>query len=466
MTDPRIDAASAPREAPRMNETRDLARFAVRSRWAELPAAVRHEATRALVNWIGCPIWGSNDPSVERALAALDPFSGPREAALLGRAERLDPFKAAFLNGIASAISDYDNTHLASVIHPTGPAACALLALAERHRIAGAQFLHALALGIEIQCRVASALAPLASGAWFMTGVSGGIGAAVAAGRVLGLDEERMTWAIGLAAARASGSRETHGTMAKNLLPGCAAEDGLTAAYLAQQGMIAPDAPIEGRRGLGAIVAPGADCAAMTEGLGASFELMRNGYKPFPSGIVTHAAITAALELAQGDAPDPASIAAVHLVVHPLCLELCGRRAPATALEGTFSVYHWVAVALTLRAAGIRQFSDRMVREPGIAALRDRIEARADPAFAKDEAKIELVLRDGRRLRRHVDHALGTIERPPSDDDLTRKLADLVAERLPSEAATRLARLCWGLAEEPDAAILIAACVPAKGGAR
>ena len=217
------------------------------------------------------------------------------------------------------------------MIHPTGPVACALLALAQRHRITGPEFLHALALGIEIQCRVAGALAPLASGAWFMTGVAGGIGAAVAAGRVLGLDEERMNWAIGLATARASGSRETHGTMAKNLLPGCAAEDGLTAAYLAQHGMMAPDAPIEGRRGLGAIVAPGADCAAMTAELGASFELMRNAYKPFPFGHRHPCRDHRRARAGAGERARSHSIAAVRLAVHPLCLELCGRRAPATA---------------------------------------------------------------------------------------------------------------------------------------
>lgn len=232
------------------------------------------------------------------------------------------------------------------------------------------------------------------------------------------------------------------------------------AAYLAQHGMAAPDAPIEGRRGLGSMIAPGADFAAMTAGLGNSFELMHNAYKPFPSGIVTHAAITAALELAREAVSDPAAIATVRLAVHPLCLELCGRRAPATAVEGTFSVYHWVAVALVERAAGIKQFSDGTVRAPAVVALRDRIEARAEPAFAKDEAAIEIVLRDGRSLRRHVDHALGAVERPPSDDDLGRKLADLVAERLAPEAAARLARLCWHLADEADAAVLVAACVP------
>ena len=151
--------------------TRALARWAVRSRWADLPDAVRHEAARALVNWIGCPIWGCRDVAVERKLAALDPFSGPREAALLGRAERLDPMKAALVGtGVAAAIADYDDTHLATIIHPTGPPASALLALVERHLTSGVEFVHALALGIEARCRVANALASppaRANPAWY-----------------------------------------------------------------------------------------------------------------------------------------------------------------------------------------------------------------------------------------------------------------------------------------------------------
>jgi 2-methylcitrate dehydratase PrpD len=443
-----------------MSQSRTLARYAVRARWDDLPKPVQHEAARALVNWIGLPIWGAHDTAVERTLAALDRFSGPREAALLGRAQRIDPFKAALVNGIAASICDYDDTHLETVIHPTGPAACAVLALLELHPVSGAGFLHALALGIEAQCRVATALAaPPAriNGAWYLTGLVGGIGAAVAAGRILGLDEDRMLWAIGIAAARASGSRETHGSMAKSLVAACAGEEGLTAAILAQHGMEAPEAPIEGQRGLGTLVAEGADYAAITAGLGQSFEMLRNAYKPFPSGIVTHAAITGALELAREHRPEPAAIERVRLSVHPLCLALCGRRAPKSALEGTFSVYHWVAVALSARAIGIRHYSDAVVNDPAIAALRDRVEARADPALRKDEAEVELVLRDGTTLKRHVAHALGAIERPPSDAELTAKLADLVGGSLAPERADALARTCWRLAEAPDARVLLAA---------
>jgi len=440
-----------------MSESRALARFAVRSRWEELPEPVRHEATRALVNWIGLPIWGTRDVAVERTLAAVDPFSGPREAALLGRSRRLDPLKAALVNGVAGSICDYDDTHLETVIHPTGPAVCALLALVERQRIGGADFLHALALGIETQCRVAKALAaPPAriSGAWYLTGVTGGIGAAIAAGRVLGLDEDRMLWAIGIAAARAAGARETHGSMAKSLVSAFAGEEGLEAALLAQQGMEGPEAPIEGRRGLAALVAEGADCSAIAAGLGQSFEMLRNTYKPFPCGIVIHAALTGALELAREHRPDPAAIERVRLAVHPLCLEMCGRRAPRSALEGTFSVYHWVAVAITARAIGIRHYSDAVVNDPAIVALRDRVEARADPGLRRDEATVEIVLRDGTTLARHIAHALGSIERPPSDAELTAKLADLAAGTLTPERIEALTRACWSLGSAPDARLI------------
>jgi 2-methylcitrate dehydratase PrpD len=150
-----------------MTETRALAHFAATSRWEDWPERVRHEVLRAFVNWIGCPVWGSRDPVVEMSRAALDPLSGPREAALLGRAERIDLLKAALLNATASAIADYDDTHLASVVHPTGPPAAALLALVEKQRVTGAQFLQALAIGIEIACRLGLALAPKADTGWY-----------------------------------------------------------------------------------------------------------------------------------------------------------------------------------------------------------------------------------------------------------------------------------------------------------
>ena len=440
--------------------TRQLARFAVRSSPSDLPGEIRHEGTRALVNWIGLPINACRHDTTERAIAAFAEFSGPRQASLLGRREKLDIFKAAFINCIASCIADYDDTHLATVIHPTGPIASALLALAEHRKIAGSDFLHALILGVEAQCRLARALAvspAKCDAAWFLTGITGGVGAAIAAARLLGLNEQQMVWAIGGAAARASGTRETHGTMGKNLVQAWTAEEGLQSAFLARQDFTTSNTILEGPRGLGHLYAREANFPALVAGLGEHWELTRNAYKPFPSGIVTHGAITGALEIAQESRPDPRAILKVELEVHPLCLQLTGRRAPRTAIEATFSVYHWVAVALIDRRISIRQFSDACVADPRVVALRDRIEARPNEAFSRDEAVVRVRLSDERVLERHVAHALGSIERPLDDAALGAKLHDLVDGIIGERAAGLIERRCWNIEREPDAAVIVSA---------
>jgi len=121
-----------------MDETRTLARFIAESRWRDIPTAIRHEAKRALLNWLGCALGGCRDETVARTLAALDEFSGPRHATLIGRAEKLDALNAALVNAVASNILDFDDTHLRTMIHPTVPVASAILALAETHPVTGA----------------------------------------------------------------------------------------------------------------------------------------------------------------------------------------------------------------------------------------------------------------------------------------------------------------------------------------
>jgi 2-methylcitrate dehydratase PrpD len=440
--------------------TRQLARFAVYSRPGDVPSTIRHEGTRALVNWIGLPINACRHDTTERAIAAFAEFSGPRQASLLGRSEKLDIFKAAFINCVASCIADYDDTHLATVIHPTGPVASTLLALAEHRKTGGSDFLHALILGIEVQCRLARALAiapAKCDAAWFLTGITGGIGSAIAAGRLLGLSEQQMVWAIGLAAARASGTRETHGTMGKNLVPAWTAEEGLKSAFLARQDFTTSDSILEGSRGLGHLYARETNFPALVAGLGEHWELTQNAYKPFPSGIVMHGAITGALEIAQEWRPDPVAIRRVELEVHPWCLDLTGRREPRTAIEATFSVYHWVAVALIERRISIRQFSDACVANPPVVALRDRIEARSDGAFARDEAMVRVNLSDGRILERHVTHALGSNERPLDDAALSAKLHDLADGAIGESAAMLLQERCWNIEHAPDASAIVAA---------
>src|SRR5206468_2595290 len=217
---------------------------------------------------------------------------GPPQATVLGRGERVDIMHAAMLNGIASHTFDFDDTHLETVIHPAGPVASAILALAEYTEVTGRAFLHAFVLGVEVECRIGKAVYPSHYDiGWHITGTAGVFGAAAAAGKLLGLSEQQLVWALGIAATQSSGLREMFGSMCKPFHVGVAARNGLAAALLAAKNFTSADNGIEGRRGFANVLSAKRDCHAITEGLGETWELLRNTYKPFACGIVIHPAI-------------------------------------------------------------------------------------------------------------------------------------------------------------------------------
>lgn len=230
--------------------TRTLARYVLSVRYDDLPEPVRKEARRTLVNWVGCAVGGSRHETVDVAIAALAPFSGPAQATVLGRRERLDILHASLMNGISSHVFDFDDTHLKTVIHPAGPVVSALLALAEHRPMSGRDFLTSMVVGIEAECRIGNAVYPAHyDRGWHITGTAGVFGAAVACGRSLRLSEQQMLWALGLAAAQPVGLREMFGTMTKSFHPGRAAQNGLTAALLASRGFTSSELGLEGKSG-------------------------------------------------------------------------------------------------------------------------------------------------------------------------------------------------------------------------
>ncbi len=431
--------------------TRTLARYLVDSRYADIPAAVRHEGARALLNWAGCAIGGSRHETAARALAALGEFSGPPQAGIFGRSERLDILQAALVNGISSHVLDYDDTH-ARAVHPSAPVLPALLALAEWRQTSGAELLHAFVLGVEAECRIGLSVFPEHYDVgWHITGTAGVFGAAAAAGKLLGLNEQQMTWALGIAATQSAGLREMFGSMCKSFHPGRAAQNGLTAALLAAQNFTSSECAIEAPRGFAHVLSTRFDPAVITEGLGAHFELSSNMYKPYACGLVVHAAIDGCIQLRNEHAIDPATIESIELTVCPIVLDLTAKTTPQTGLEGKFSVFHAAAAAMIFGTAGEPQFSDDCVLDPRVVALRGRVTALPDAKLRKLEAHVGIRLKDGSAYSRHVEHALGSLQRPMSDADLEVKFRGLTDGILGAQQNDELIRLCWSIAELPDA---------------
>jgi 2-methylcitrate dehydratase PrpD len=367
---------------------------------------------------------------------------------------------AALVNGITSHTFDFDDTHLATIIHPAGPVASAALALAEHSNADGRALIDALVLGVDVACRMGNALYPdHYDRGWHITGSTGMLGAAAACARLLRLDEAQTAMALGIAASQPVGFREQFGTMTKPFHPGGAARAGLVSALLASQGFTASPRALEAPRGYAQVVSSKHDWTELTDALGSRFEIAFNTYKPFACGIVIHPSIDAAAQLrARGVAPG--EVVRIELAVHPLVLELTGRKEPSDGLQAKFSVYHGVAAGLIFGRAGEAEFADAIVRRDDVVALRRKVVATVDPAIEEAAARLIAQLADGRREEVHVEHAIGSLERPMRDADLDAKFESLVAPVLGKQRSEELSRAAWKVGATHDLRGLLALARP------
>src|SRR5205814_3424530 len=399
--------------------TRTLARYVVSTKFADLPPAVCKEAARTLLNWVGCTVGGSHHETVDIAVSALAPFSGPAQAGILGRKERFDILHAALINGISSHVLDYDDTHSRNIVHPAGPVISAILALSEHRPVSGSDFVNALVLGVDVECRIGNSVYPKHyDTGWHITGTAGVFGAAAASGKLLGLSEQQMLWALGLAATQPVGLQEMFGSMTKSFHPGRAAQNGLTAALLASKNFTSSEQSLEAKYGWANVVSTAHNYDDITQKLGETFEISKNTYKPFACGVVMHPTIDGCIQLRNENRLTADIIDRVELKVHPLVMQLTSKKSPQTGLEGKFSIYHAASAALVEGAGGIDQFSDRAVTDRTIMSLRDRVSTVVDSSMKEDEVRMTLSSKSGSRIEKFVAHAVGSLENPMSDKDL------------------------------------------------
>lgn len=424
-----------------------LAAFIVDSEWTTLPRAVQAEARRATLNWLGCALGGCRDETTDRLCAMLADFAGPPRATLLGRGASSDALGAALINAVSGNVLDFDDTHLATVVHPTAVVAPALLALAEQQGSSGTAFLHALALGIECACRIGNAAgAAHYEGGWHISATCGVFGAAAAAGRLLGLDALRMNHALGIAATSASGLRMMLGSMAKCYNIGHAARSGLQAALLAARGYTSSAQGLEAPRGFLHVLADdGADAGAVTRALGVAWEINALAYKPYPCGVVIHPVIDGCLDLRTAHAIDAAAVARIEIDVNPLAIKLCGNPAPRDGLEAKLSIAHSAAAALLDGAAGVAQYAEARVHDAALMRLRDRVRLNADTTIGKEQARVRIISANGAAYELFVQDARGSRGRPLSEAELEIKFRGLACGVLPPAQIDAALRVCAAL---------------------
>ena len=422
-----------------------LARYVLATKLKDMPPEVRVEARRAFLNILGCMLGGSRHETVDAADAAFGLFAGPPKATLIGRGGNTDPLHAALVNCLASSVHSFDDTHALAIVHPSGPVAAAALAVAEQQPISGANFLAAFALGIETVCRASMALsvAPARGTiAWSQTGIAGGLGAAVAAAKLMALDEDGMRRAIGIAASQAAGMRVMHGTMTTALMPAQAAQTGLQAAVLAAQGFTASLIGLEGRYGYLSVFAEEPHLAYLLDDFGERFEVLRNTYKPYPCGIVIHPILDACLQLKRDHTLDHREIERVTIKASPSAMALSDRRNAMDEFQTHVSLYHWVAVAFIRGTAKTTDMLTEVALDPVIVGFQDRITAVREDAVAPDAAEVVVTLRDGQKHTCRIEHCIGSESQPMTDEQLEEKFLDLAETSIGVERGRKLIAAC------------------------
>ena len=436
--------------------TRELARFVLKPEHA-FPEDTTVAARRSLINFLGVSVGGGDHPAVDATVAGLQALGAAGDAPLFGRRETLDASGAAMVNGIASAVLDFDSTQLKRTnIHPSGPTLPALFALASRRRIEGAAFMEAYILAVEVACRIGNTVLGGSNAGWHVTGVAGGVGAAAGAARLLGLGVDQTVAAMGIAANQASGLREMYGTMCKALIPGRAAQAGLHAALMAEHGFTGPDAPLEGKKGLARVFGGLEDASGIVADLSQTWEIDLNTYKPYPCAVVTHATIDAGIALRrEGLTPD--AIASIVIDVAPIAIELAGVAEPRTELECKFSLAHCVAVALSTGAASTADFAESAIHDEALHSLRRRVTLTPVASYRKEEATVRVIRHDGSQVEKYVPSALGSLRNPMSDGDVAAKFRALVDPCLGPGRASEILDQCHAM-ERADIAALARSC--------
>lgn len=433
------------------------------TRRGAVPAAAVAEAKRSLLNWMGVAVGAAGHPMIDMVLEVTAGWGGRPQATVAGRGLKVDEHTAALVNGISSHIFDYDDTLLDTILHPSAPVFPAVLAYCERHGEGGRALLEAFVVGVEVEQRIAQAVYPSHyDRGWHITGSVGAFGAAAAVGWLMGLDTRRMAHALGLAATQPTGFREMFGTHTKPFHPGKAAANGLLAAYLAAGGFTSSPRSIEAPRGFAHVTSDAPKLSRLTDRWGETWQVMHNSYKPFPCGVVIHPANDAALRLREQHGVRAADVERLELSVHPLVLELTGKKEPRDGLEAKFSVYHCAAAGLLDGWVGLAQFTDERVAAPDVVELRRRVTAVVDPEMAEDQVRVKAVLKDGSAVDLFVEHCLGSKDNPMTNNQLERKFGEAAGPVLGTARARELMDAIWRIEAAPDVRGMMALTAPAE----
>jgi 2-methylcitrate dehydratase PrpD len=423
---------------PTAGLTRYVADFVLKLKYEDIPAEVVTLGKKSILDGFGLALAGSmaqSGPISRKYVESLG--TAQHSATLIGTSAKASPRFAAFVNGVSIHADDFDDTQLAIakdrvyglLTHPSAPVLPAAFAIAETAGLSGRELLSAYFAGVEVETKIAEAIVPRHYVDGFhSTGTCGSFGSAAASAKLRGLTLEQTLFTFGIVGAEAAGLRENFGTMTKPFQAGHAAENGVAAADLAKLGWTAAPQILEAPRGFFHAYGGAFDLASIQNKLGNPWTFAEPGVslKPYPSGSLTHPAMTAMMRLIEKNDLQPGDVEKVDVGTNQNMPNALIHHRPQTGLQAKFSMEFCIAVLLLERQASLGQFTDAYVSRPETKEMISRVNFYVDPVaekagYDKMTSLITVHLKNGKTLTDQADFAKGSPADPMNMDEVNKK---------------------------------------------
>ncbi len=457
--------------------TKYVVEFVRNTNFTDLPPDVIALGKKSILDGLGLALAGSraqNGKLFREYMASLGLTD--RGTTVMGTKTKLPPRFAAFANGLAIHVEDFDDTQLAVgkdrtyglLVHPTAPVLPAAVAYAENAGSSAKEFLVAYHLGVEVECKIAEAISPRHYEEGFhSTGTCGVFGSTAACAKLRGFDDSQIARAFGIAASQGSGLRENFGTMMKSFHAGHAAEVGIFSTDLTALGWSGAEQILEADRGFFRAFGGSYDPAAIFHKLGQPWTFANPGVsiKPYPCGSLTHPGMTEMQRLIRTEKIKAANVELVEVGTNHNMLNTLIHHRPTNNLQAKFSMEFCIAILLVEGKAGLGEFTDAVVNRADVQQMIERVRFYTDPeaekaGYDKMTTILKIHLRDGRVIAGRADFGKGSPANPMSYDEVAEKFrgcADFA--QWPTARADKIIELVRNLEDVEDMRTVTALCV-------
>jgi 2-methylcitrate dehydratase PrpD len=429
----------------------------VQTNYEDLPQEIVEVTKKSILDLLGVAVAGFTSPGVRGLLDIAIEWGGKEESSVICSKQKVPAPMAAQVNSTMGHALDYDDVHDRAVMHPGVVVIPTCMAVAERKgSVDGKEFISAVVLGVDMMCRLGLATRPgyspssgeIKEGAfqservkqgWHLTSLMGYLGAAGVAGKLMGLNEEKLLNAFGIAYHQCSGNLQCRieGAQTKRLGPGFASRAGIAAALMAERGITGAQNCLEGEQGLYKMYYQGGyDLKTLIEDLGRHFEGLNVSIKPYPCCRGVHTYIDAALALINTKSIKAEDVREIKIFsddggYHALCMPLEARTRPRNQVDSQFSIPWGVATALAKKRVGMEHFTQAAIKDQGILGVASKIKVELDPSLGRPDkippGKLDVAMKNGEVYSKQVNDPLGSPERPMSFDDCARKFRDCLS---------------------------------------